>query len=213
MITENQQKLKVLAKRQEPQLTQLELELDWTPISDSGSSFKTAAFNQVNNSRIVSKKTIGVWLFTLAVNFIALLISGLLTYTIVIEESPELLMILSSILAFSLIFVIAGIWLIFNPKPWNFDKNKEWLWQGSKNLNNEQDFLQFKEAARLSTIAAIQILPKIISDESKYTSWEFNLVCKNGKRINIMDHANKKSIEEDAQMLGEFLDVPVWENT
>ncbi|GAA0398825.1 hypothetical protein GCM10009133_04580 [Cocleimonas flava] len=211
MITEKQQKLKALAKKQDPQLTQLELKLDWTPLSDNGSSFKTTAFKQLNISRLVSKKTLGAWVFTLAVNFIALLISSLLVYTLFIEESPKLLMIVSTMLAFSLMFVIAGIWLIFNPKPWIFDKTKGWLWQGSKQLHKDQDFLPLKEAVRLSNVAAIQILPKIISDELKYTSWEFNLVCKNGKRINIMDHANKKSILKDAYFLSEFLSIPIWE--
>ena len=50
-------------------------------------------------------------------------------------------------------------------------------------------------------------------NKSGDTSWEINIISHDAQRLNLMDHGNRKSIQEDAQKLGEFLSVPVWENT
>ncbi|MEO1381793.1 MAG: hypothetical protein AAFV78_01005 [Bacteroidota bacterium] len=37
-----------------------------------------------------------------------------------------------------------------------------------------------------------------------------NLVLKDGKRIMVLDHADKGQIKEDASQLSAFLNSPVW---
>jgi len=41
-------------------------------------------------------------------------------------------------------------------------------------------------------------------------SYEMNLVLTDGDRVNIMDHGKSKDVDESAQILGEFLAVPIW---
>jgi hypothetical protein len=42
-------------------------------------------------------------------------------------------------------------------------------------------------------------------------SYEINLVLTDGSRLNLVDHSIQSVIREDAQTLGAFLDVPVWD--
>jgi len=74
--------------------------------------------------------------------------------------------------------------------------------------------MKLKQSARLSEIAAIQIIDEHVSGSKggSYSSWEINLVSEDGQRLNVMDHGNKESIIADAKKLGDFLGVPVWEN-
>jgi Fe2+ transport system protein B len=41
--------------------------------------------------------------------------------------------------------------------------------------------------------------------------YELNLVLKDGKRLNVMDHSRRAHIRSDAQRLGQFLKVPIWD--
>lgn len=40
-----------------------------------------------------------------------------------------------------------------------------------------------------------------------------NLVLKNGKRIFVLSHADKNAMKEDARVLSEFLEKPLWDVT
>ena len=63
----------------------------------------------------------------------------------------------------------------------------------------------------LKSIVAIQIIGEHVrSDDGSYKSFELNLVLEDNTRKNVIDHGNLKSIIDDAHMLSEFLDVPIW---
>ncbi|KFE29417.1 hypothetical protein DN31_3870 [Vibrio mimicus] len=51
---------------------------------------------------------------------------------------------------------------------------------------------------------------QVMGGASSYTSYELNLVFKDGERINIMDHGKGKDIDDSAKNLGKFLNVPIW---
>ena len=45
----------------------------------------------------------------------------------------------------------------------------------------------------------------------RFYSYEINLVLKNGRRVNVADHGDLDSLRADADMLANFLEVPVWD--
>lgn len=66
---------------------------------------------------------------------------------------------------------------------------------------------------RLSDIIAIQVLgEELINKESKLkrNSFELNLVLKNLKRIHVIDHNNLQGLLDDAEVLCNYLNVPLW---
>ena len=64
----------------------------------------------------------------------------------------------------------------------------------------------------LENIRAIQLVREYIrGNRNSYYSYELNLVCSSGDRINIVDHGSLRAIREDAEMLANYLSVPVWD--
>lgn len=62
----------------------------------------------------------------------------------------------------------------------------------------------------LSELKGLQIIDESCwTQESRYTSYELNLVLSSGERINLMDHGNKSSLLDDAQTLSTFLNIPI----
>ncbi len=44
-----------------------------------------------------------------------------------------------------------------------------------------------------------------------FWSYELNLVLRNGKRINLIDHGNQRDIRWDAGNLSRMIGVPIWD--
>ena len=80
------------------------------------------------------------------------------------------------------------------------------------NLTGEQ-FVRGKETVDFSRIAALQVVVERCSGGrgGPYLSRELNLVLDDGSRVNIIDHGNLKSFEEDTLKLAEALKLEVWD--
>ena len=65
--------------------------------------------------------------------------------------------------------------------------------------------------------AAVQIVAEVVSQTDQYnrtrsyTSYELNLVLRDGRRLNVIDHAHYPCLLADAEALAAFLRVPVWD--
>lgn len=63
----------------------------------------------------------------------------------------------------------------------------------------------------LKSIVAIQIIGEHVpTDDGSYKSFELNLVLEDSSRKNVVDHGNLKSIISDAEILSDFLNIPIW---
>jgi len=195
-----------------PELNDLAKKVEWSPIAGGGANFKTSYLHQPNPSRIEVKKSNGGKLFSAIFIFMGCFVPGIIAYQMFKDEGFGWAIL--GMMAFGSIFVAVGVAMLFYPKPRIFDKQLGWFWSGSKGLMSEQELSLLKKSARIADIAAIQIVSERLSGKnSSYTSWEINIISHDAQRLNVMDHGNRKSIEEDAEKLAEFLDVPVWENT
>jgi len=68
-----------------------------------------------------------------------------------------------------------------------------------------------KHLAPLDQVHALQLVSEYCSgNKSSYYSYELNLVLKDGRRVNVIDHGNINRIRQDAQTLSNFLGKPVW---
>jgi len=214
-FTAEQQKHKALETIDtlDGKLKDIAMKVDWSPLSGGGANFKTHKLNFVNSMRVEVLKSTGGKLFGGLFILMGTGIPAFISYTMYQEGKTGWELLIPVLVG--AIFSIIGIALLFFPKPRVFDKRLGWFWAGSKSLQREQQFMQLKKSARLAEIAALQIIPERITGRKSgsYTSWEINLVSEDAQRLNVLDHGDRNSIIEDAQKLGEFLDVPVWENT
>lgn len=186
-------------------LPELELETDkfdpvsWEPAKAGGASFKTHKMVFPNDDSIKFVGTFGSYLFgaIFFVSGITALVLGFMDFHL-----------LPIIIGF--MFTVVGLFLIdYYSIPVFFNKRVGLYWKGRQSIF--QRLFTGKEgfSVKLEDIKAIQVIEEHISDEDgSYDSYEINLVLTNNKRLNVVDHGNKKSAMDDAAHLAEFLGVP-----
>ncbi len=70
-----------------------------------------------------------------------------------------------------------------------------------------------KQTVEFAQIHALQVLEERVSgseDSPNYTSYELNLVLKDGSRLNVLDHGDRARLERDAELLAKMLGCPIW---
>lgn len=179
--------------------------LSWRPVKVGGANFKTKRLVSENVNRIVFKPTIQMYLFSSIFIIVGLIVSAM-------WSSQQL-----SLAIFGLIFVAIGFGILyFASIPVIFDKSLGYFWQGRKEPSVYTQGNN-KSLTKLDEIQALQILSERVSGSrnsqgysKSYNSYELNLVLKDGSRKNVIDHGNYQSLVDDANVVANFLNVPVW---
>lgn len=124
-----------------------------------------------------------------------------------------------------LIFSVAGgyLWYDFTT-PIVFDKRQGFFFKGREKTSQIMNANSSRYKVKLKDVYAIQLISKRVIHEytsenynkyeTKYTSfvsYELNLVSRWGERIYVIGHGNLAKIREQARMIAEFLDKPVWD--
>ena len=77
---------------------------------------------------------------------------------------------------------------------------------------SNQVFIRQGRPTPLQEVHALQLLREFVRDsESSYDSYELNLVCRDGRRLNVTDHGRLHAIRQDARILADYLGVPIWD--
>lgn len=186
---------------------------DWTPAKRGGASFRTHKLIKVSPDRIEFRASIGAKVF-----YMIFLVVGI---GVVIGVSA--LQLSKGTFSFSmdtvfplligLVFaVIGGYMLYFGTVPIVFDKRKGYFWKGRKGPDQVFSKNSLKYFAELEDVHALQLISEYCrGDKSSYYSYELNLVLKDGKRINVVDHGNQNKLRADASTLSDLLERPVWD--
>lgn len=106
-------------------------------------------------------------------------------------------------------------------KPVVFDKNQGRFYRGKKHA---QDTENSRNSVRFEDIHALQLLSKLVTvrvksggGEHSYShnrlvqEFELNLVDQSGERVNITSYINSAAARQDAQRIGDLINVPVWD--
>ncbi len=168
---------------------------EWTPLEGGGASFGTHKLVEISTNRLEYRASNGAMLFYLL--FISL---GLIAVSSNFWNGLNLM-----VLVIGLIFtVVGGILFVSGTTPKVFDKEANAFWSGKK---------QGADSISLHQIHALQVVAEFIKSKKKrYHSYELNLVLKDGKRVNVIDHGDRLSFDKDAKKLSEFLNKPIWES-
>ncbi len=179
-----------------------------SPLKPGGSNFKTHLLVEKSPSKYLFKPSIGGALFSLLFPLLGL---GFVIYHLVSDSgqfsSPSYTNFVT--LTIGLSFIIIGIVMCYYMfKPRVFDKKIGYYYKGYK---FQPQRIDLKNQLQLSSILALQIIGETVTDnDGSYGSFELNLVLNGGSRRNVVDHGNLRSIIDDAHILSEFLDVPIW---
>ena len=173
---------------------ELALRISWDPLVGGGTNFCTHRLHKIPglmNNSIEFKPTFVAYLFSIAVALFGL-IACFSTFSTGSTDIGVLI---------SLSFFGFGLWSF-----WRLVKQKS-IFNGSLRV-----FCKNEKSFGFDDICAIQLLREYVSGNKRsYYSYELNLVCMNGERINIIDHGALRAIREDAAILADYLSIPVWD--
>lgn len=182
----------------------------WSPLKPGGSNFKTHKFKVIDTHRAVFGSTIGARLFAMVFGGVGTAV-GVIGVIMLLSQGLEGMPVGPIMTLFGGVFAGVGIYLYRTfDKAIIFDLSDGLFWRGKR--PNLADSEQKPDTwCRIDEIAGIQILREFVrSDKSSYYSYELNLVLQDSSRRHVVDHGSLKQISTDAQQLGEFLQVPVW---
>jgi hypothetical protein len=173
---------------------ELAFRISWDPLVGGGTNFCTHRLQKIPglmSNSIEFRPTFVAYLFSILVAIFGL-ISCFLAFSTGLMGIGVLI---------SLSFLGFGVWSL-----WSLVKQKL-VFNGSSRV-----FYKDGKSLGFDDICAIQLLREYVSgNKNSYYSYELNLVCINGERINIIDHGALRAIREDASMLADYLSIPVWD--
>ena len=170
---------------------ELACRISWDPLVGGGTNFCTHRLQKTSglmNNSIEFKPTFIAYLVSISfavIGLIAILSSGSSGSGALIALAP---------LGF-------GLWSL-----------RDLVKQKSSFSSSSRVFCKNTKSCGFDNICAIQLLREYVSgNKNSYYSYELNLVCINGERINIVDHGALHAIREDASILADYLSIPVWD--
>jgi hypothetical protein len=186
---------------------------DWSPANGGGSSFTTHTIAKVSPYRIEFQASGGAKVFSMIFSLMG--IGTIFGFSFFHFSNGTFSISLGAVapLLFGIIFFFIGAGLFYYfTTPIVFDKKKAFFWKGRKDPYDDFVINTVKDFARLDEIHAIQVVPENYRGNNvSYRSYELNLVLKDGRRINVVDHGNESRLREDALTLSRFIEKPVWD--
>lgn len=179
--------------------------VDWKPLKNQGSNFKTHTLvsDETGVYRFKSSKRSLFFVFCFLIPGICTLIGGLISMHFFFMLHGG-------------VFATAGYYLLFNfTNSCIFDFNKKIYYQ-QKSSFMDYHFKAKKQGVKiaLEQIKGIQVVKEWVKGKnSHYNSYELNLVLSPKKRINVLDHGSLASTIKDARTLAVLLKVPFYNGT
>ena len=185
----------------------------WTPLKNGGANFTTQAMKIVDANRIQYRPSVGGALFIVV--FIVMGIFIPLSILGFFVEDFQFRLGFDQLIPLFAMVVFTGAGSYFGYRfciPIVFDKRQGYYWRGWKEPSHLSRIDQMDEYCAIETIHALQLISELVSsDDGGYHSFELNLILKDGGRLNVVDHGGQDRIREDAKVLSDFLNVPVWD--
>lgn len=183
---------------------------EWTPLKPGGTNFCTRRLMGTHPNLLEFKPTKSAVLFYSLFLVIGLAVMILPPMTNSKEfTNAKLLMpiLIGGVFAF-----VGGLLLYYGTIPIVFDKQKGLYINSLQARKNTIPGQMVEGGTRLSDIHALQILREHVrGNKSSYHSYELNLVLRDGKRVNVIDHGSYPKLLEDAARLAQFLGKPLWD--
>jgi len=185
------------------------LQTEWKPVRTSRSGASSNKLIQRDANLLIYKPSIMGWIMGIIFGLIGA--SGIAAFLIMADDQPYLL------LAVGLLFAGVGVLIFFQAStPVAFDKSLGMFYKGRKQ-QRLADATDTKHTALFSDIHAIQMLSRLESSSNDnsptryYTVYDLNLVRHDGQRLYVTTYGKSERAREDARMIAEFINAPVWD--
>jgi hypothetical protein len=184
-------------------------QIAWTPLARGGTSFRTRALVAVDASRLEFPATSGMRVFAAVFAGIGVVV---IAVGIGVSEVAGVGITLA-LFGFGVIFTAIGVGLWRSETtPVVFDRRQDAFWRGRTPPSRSASRAALPEYAPLGDIHALQIIEERLSSRSgSFRSYELNLVLRDARRLNVLDHGDYPALRRDADTLAAFLACPVWD--
>lgn len=188
-------------------------QIEWTPAQGGGTNIQTRHLVGIHSGRLEFRASAGakvLYFFFLLVGLGVLIFFSIFP---LLSHGRSFNMGLIIPLIIGLVFTGVGIGLLCaGTAPIVFDKKTGYFWKGRKAPTEVYDKSVIKHCVRLDEIHALQLISEYCSgNKNSFYSYELNLVLKDGRRINVVDHGDQARLRKDTDMLALFLGKPVWD--
>ena len=179
-------------------------DIEWSPLISGGANFRTHRLKKVGYHMFKSVPTAGYIIFISV--FILVGAGCLVGVYFILRDSLMTALILGFM---GVIFFGLGVSiLIRSMKAFTIDLDLGVFYKGTYDPYAHQNG---EHSGSIRDIYALQLLTeRIKGSKSSYNSYEMNLVMKDGRRVNVMDHGSFQKVQEDATLLADALNIPVW---
>lgn len=204
----------------------------WTPLVRGGASFRTRQLEGKGHDRYEFVATKGMLLAPMLLGFFSIVEVGFTFFMYQflagdrgIGELLEsgnylpLMLLVSGVFGVLITLVFAAILWRMTRKPVVFDRSSGYYWKGFRNPIDSHNSESISDSARLDEVAGLQVLSEYVESRDtegatrRFHSYELNIVLSDASRLGVVDHADLTALRRDAETLGEFLNVPVWDGT
>ena len=190
----------------------------WEPLSPGGSRYTT---NRLRESapQVLSFQPTAYRHYQSLVHLVSLLVFGNALIVSLLRDElninrPDEWWVISMLVQ---ILVGCGVTLVLLNRSIVVDANAAEVRLGLPRLGWLNQFPWLRKllcrSLPFSEIHSIQLLDEEvrIPHEQMFWSYELNLLLRDGKRINLIDHRNQREICWDAGDLSRMMDVPIWD--
>lgn len=181
----------------------------WTPLVPGGTVHKTHDIRVLSKTRALfatsaQSRTFSFFVTALGVSGLGLGLFRLFEMATPFNSGLTLLV--------GTMFTAAGLWMYRSgEKSIIFDKSVGAFWVGKQPSRAKLEIVS-DTWCKIDDIAGIQVISEQIGWEKfDMVSYELNLVLKDSRRLNVVDHGNLNQLKADAIRLSKFLQVPVWD--
>ena len=191
---------------------------EWTPLVRGGQTNKSHRIVKISNERIAFKISFS------SIFFYSLLIIVGLVSIVAIVFGPVLGLegnVYHPVLGLGagVFFIGGGIFFLYRGSiQIQLDSRLKAIWHGKVDpdkIINKESISYYTSLKELHAIQLIQesIEGKLDDDGNResFYSYELNLIMNDGRRVNVIDHGNKKAIFNQAQAIAEMFHVPIWD--
>ncbi|MGF1766744.1 hypothetical protein L4D06_05095 [Enterovibrio makurazakiensis] len=179
--------------------------ISWNPVKRGGANFQIHKMVE-RGLKIVVRRTFRALVFYSSFMIPGL---GLLLYIspIMYQQGADAAGTISLVIGIT--FTVSSFFMWARNQGMTFDKASGTYFKGKRYDSLIKD--KPTSQGNLSDIYALQIISESVrSDNGSFRSYELNLVFRDGKRANVMEHSKSSALDKSAKKLAGYLNVPVW---